>query len=60
MYSELTISQKMARNFHFPELTIAQKLTRGIPLSEREEDAFELDNEDPDGQLAIMDWWDEH
>ena len=60
MYSELTTAQKMARNFHFPELTIAQKLARNLPLSEREEMAFELDDEDPDYELAIMDWWDEH
>ena len=44
----------------YSELTISQKMAMGIPLSEREEMAFELDNECPDHELAVMDWWDEH
>ena len=44
----------------YSELTIAQKMARNLPLSEREEMAFELDDEDPDHELAVMDWWDEH
>ena len=44
----------------YSELTIAQKVECNLPLSEREKIAMERDNECPDHELAIMDWWDEH
>ena len=44
----------------YSELTIAQKVECNLTLSEKEEIAMERDNECPDHELGIMDWWDEH